>query len=245
MKRKRIVINLEKQKSPPAEAPQEGSRRQPEVAANESKRGLGRPLLIIGLILLVIIGGVIGGAYYKWRSYQKSPAYALALLADAAQRNDIATVDSLFDTEKITDDFVEQVRQRTSNPTPLPFQVGPSVPTLTPKMRQTAHDELVKELQRLTAPAKGRPFILVALAATYFADIKEENKVAHADVNIIDEQLQLTMQQDAGRWRITAVQDDKLTKKVADAVMKTIPSPKDQIQDQILKQLDQFRNSNK
>jgi len=42
------------------------------------------------------------------------------------------------------------------------------------------HDSFVSELKRLTEPASGKPFILVSLAINSFADIKQENNVAHA-----------------------------------------------------------------
>jgi len=246
MKRKRIVIKLGRSgdTKPPSSPPAGPANDKPEAipSASEERRGIGRPLMIIGIVLVVLIAGAIGGVYFWWRNYQATPAYSLAILADAAQRNDTAAIDNLFDTDKITDDFVAQVRERTSA-SPVNSLFGSSVPTITPKMRQVAHDELIKELQRLTVPAKGKPFVLVALAVTSFADIKQENNTAHAKVNIIDEQLELTMQREAERWRIIAVQDDKLTKRVADAVMRNT-SPGDQIQDQILKQLDRFKNNN-
>jgi hypothetical protein len=103
------------------------------------------------------------------------------------------------------------------------------------------HDELVKELHRLTEQAAGKPFILVALAITRFADIKEENNVAHATVNIKDEHLQLTMQPATppGRWRITAVQDDKLVTVIAESVKRNL-SP-GALQDAVQKQLDKLK----
>jgi hypothetical protein len=234
MKRSRIVINFDKLR--------DGTRR--GFAGKKSRGGLGKPLLIIAVVLLLIVAGVVGGGYLWWRHYQNSPAYSLAILADAAQRNDTATIDSILDTDKVTDDFVSQVRQRATGSASSaigsvwPTQADSATSSLSPKLKQTVHDELVKELQRLSEQAAGKPFILVALAITRFADIKEENNVAHATVNIKDEHLQLTMQpaSSPGRWRITAVQDDKLATVISDSVKRNL-SP-GALQDEIQKQLD-------
>jgi hypothetical protein len=232
MKRNRIVINLDK---PPG--------------GSGKRRGLARIVLIIAVVLLLLAGGVAAGGYLWWRNYQSSPAYSLAVLADASQRNDNATVDSMLDMDKVTDDFVSQVRQHTAGsyssalPSDWSAKLDSLVTAVTPKLKETVHEEMMKELQRLTAPAAGKPFILVALAIKYFANIKEENNVAHATVNIKDEHLQLTMQPAAtsGRWRITAVQDDKLATAIADSVKRDLPSSGAKLQGEINKQLDKLK----
>ena len=241
MKRNRIVINFDR--SPRGSAGKKGRR-----------GGLGRLLIIVAVVLLLLVGGVVGGVYFWWRQYQNSPAYALAVLADASQRDDTATVDGILDTDKVTDDFVAQVRERIGGSAAAaigsvwPAQTDSALQTLSPKLKQTVHDELVKEVQRLTGPAAGKPFIVVALAITRFADIKEENNVAQVKLNIKDEHLELTMQPSSpspqpggGRWRITAVQDDKLAKLIADGVTRNLPSSGAQVQDEIRKQLDKLK----
>lgn len=232
-KRNRIVINLDSNAG--------GSAR--------PRRGrIGRVLLIIAFVLLVLVGGVVAAGYFWWRHYQSSPAYTLAVLADASQRKDTATVDSILDTEKITDDFVAQVRQRTAGSVLNSLwsaQVDSALPSVTPKLRETVHDEIVKELQRLTEPAAGKPFILVALVIGRFADIKQENNTAQAQVKISDEQLRLTMQSAGERWRITAVQDDKLAREISDELIRNLPAKGSELQDEIRKRLEKMKNGTK
>lgn len=236
IRRNRIVINVNQ---PPGG---QGS------SGRKAGRGIGLPLIIVGVVLLLLIGGVAGGGYFWWRNFQGSPAYSLALLADASQRNDNATVDSLLDMDKVTDDFVAQVRKHTAGsysslPSDWSAKLDSVVTALTPRLKETVHDELMKELQRLTARAAGKPFIVVALAIKYFATIKEENNVATAVVNIKDERLQLTMQPDAGHWRITGVQDDKLAKMISDRVKGNLPATTAPLQDEIHKQLDKLKEN--
>ena len=231
LRRNRIVIDLDQ-----ARADHQGR-------AGRSRR-VSRILGIIAVVLVVIIIGVAAGGYFWWRHYQSTPAYSLAILADASQRNDQATVDSILDIDKVTDDLVSQVRQHLTGsyssliPSDWSAKVNSALPSVTPRLKETVHDALVKELRRLTEPAAGKPFIMIALAITGFADIKEENNVASAVVNVKDEQLRLTMQPEAGHWRITAVQNDKLAKMIADNVKGNLPAP---LHDEINKQLDKLK----
>ena len=232
MKRNRIIINLDKSRGSSGKRP---------------RGGLARALIIIAVVLLLLAGGILGGGYLWWRRYQSTPAYSLAILADASQRNDQATVDSILDMDKVTEDFVAQIRQRSTGsasslfPSDWATKVDSAALSVTPKLKQTAHDEMVKELHRLTEPAAGKPFILIALAITGFVNIKEENSTAQAVVNIKDEQLRLTMQPEAGRWRITAVQNDKLAKMIAEGVKSNLQKTSSPLQEEVNKQLDKIK----
>src|SRR5260370_13981261 len=110
MKRNRIVINFH------PDQPQRGAKEAPRAvvalgpAARRSR--VGRVLGIIAIIVVVFVFGIAAGAYFWWQHFESSPAYSLAVLADAAQRDDTTTIDSVLDSDKITDDFVSQVRQR-------------------------------------------------------------------------------------------------------------------------------------
>jgi hypothetical protein len=236
MARNRIVINLDPN--------------QPGARKRRGGRGIAKPLLIIAIILLLIVGGLAAGGFFWWRSYQNSPKYALALLADAAQRDDAATVDSLLDIQKIGSDFTAQVRQRVPTPSVpsslLPSQADAIKSSASAKLNDTIHEQLVKEIKDLTDVAAGKPFVLIAVAVPRYVDMKQTDKTAQATVNIKDEQIQLTMQTDGptgssiGGWKIVAVKDDKLAKMVGEAIMKSAPSTGTQIEDQIKRQLDRL-----
>ena len=224
LKRNRIVIPLDK-----ARADKPG-----RVRVHRSGQA-GRVLLFIGIVLVVVIIGALAGGYFWWRHYQGQPAYSLALLVDAAQRNDGAEIDRLLDMDKITTDFVKQVQARVPGSSLLPAQIEQN---LAPKLKPTVRDELIKEIQRLTERAAGKPFPLVALAVPYFVDIKQDGNVATAEMKLQDEQIKLTMQADAaGRWQTVAVQDDKLADLIADNVKKNLPKSPAQWQDALEKQL--------
>jgi uncharacterized membrane protein len=224
LKRNRIVIPLDQAH------PKEPGR----VRARRSGRA-GRVLGFIAIVLVVVIIGALAGGYFWWRHYQSQPAYSLALLVDAAQRNDGPEIDRLLDMDKITTDFVAQVKARVPGSSLLSAQVEQN---LTPKLKPTLRDELIKEVQRLTERANGRPFPLVALAVPYFVDIKQDGNAATAEMKLQDEQIKLTMQADSsGRWQTVAIQDDKLADLIADNVKKNLPKSPAQWQDALEKQL--------
>ncbi len=224
LKRNRIVIPLDQAR---ADEPGRGRERRSGRA--------GRVLGFIAIILAVVIIGALAGGYFWWRHYQSRPAYSLALLVDAAQRNDGAEIDRLLDLDKITTDFVTQVKVRVPGSSLLPAQVEQ---TLTPKLKPTVRDELIKEVKRLSERAAGKPFPLVALAVPYFVEIKEEGNAATAVMKLEDQQIKLTMQADrAGRWQTVAIQDDKLADLIADKVKRDLPKSPTQWQDALEKQL--------
>src|SRR5258708_10927868 len=184
LRRNRIVITLDK-----ARADEQG-----RVPAQRSRSRVGRVLGFIAIVLVIVIIGALAGGYFWWRHYQAQPAYSLALLVDAAQRNDSAEIDRLLEMDKITTDFVTQVKVRVPGSALLPAQVEQ---TLTPKLKPTVREELIKQVQRLTERAAGKPFPLVALAVPYFVDIKQSGNAATAEIKLQDEQIKLTMQADA------------------------------------------------
>ena len=233
MKRNRIVINLdEKQTS--------------RAAGKRAGGGIRKPLLIIAVLLLVLVGGTAAGGYFWWRHYQSSPGYSLALLVDGAQRNDTAAVDRILDTEKISQDFVSQVRLKLPNAplysSVLPAQVDSAKASVSAKLKDTVHEQLMKEVRDLTDVAAGKPFFIVALAIPRFVDIRQQDKTAQATAHIKEQEIQLTMQTDGERWRVIAVKDDRLAQMVADSLVRSVPTNGSQLQDAIKKQLDKIQD---
>jgi hypothetical protein len=229
MKRNRIVINFD---DPAAASGRGGASRR-----RSSGRGIGRVLGVIAILLVLIVGGLVAGGFFWWRHYQSGPAYSLALLVDATQRKDQQAVDNILDTDKIATDFVSQIRARVPSSAIWASQIDLTKMSSSAKVKETLHDQLVKELQRLTDVAADKPFVIIALAVPRFADIKQENNVAHATVSLKDEQIQLTMVQTGDRWRVTAVQDEKLARLLAQAMVNNLPTNGGHIQDELQRQL--------
>ncbi len=195
------------------QAQQQGGARR--GVAGESRGGLRWILLLIAVLLIMFVVGVAGAA----------------------------AVDGLLDTDKVTADFISQVSQRLSGSllnSRSSDQIDSAISTLTPKLRETVHDQFLQELHRLTEPAAGKPFFIIALGIGQFADIKQENNLAQVKVNVRDDHLEFTMQPDADHWRIIAVKDDKMAQLIADNVMKNLPRGRNGWQDEVRKQMERF-----
>ena len=96
-RRKRIVINLDQAGG--KGIPRRG-RRWRKVPA------------VLGVIVVAMVVLAAAGAYLWWAHYKTTPAYSLALLVDAAQRDDMATVDQQVDTDKILNDLAAKVTEK-------------------------------------------------------------------------------------------------------------------------------------
>ena len=234
-KRNRIVIDLNQ---PAGVAPKRPGLRR-------SSR-LGRVLAIISIVLVLFVVAIAAGGYFWWQHYKAQPAYTLALLVDAAQRDDKQEMDRILDIDKIAESFVGDVRARLTGSSILnnilPSQVDQIAANLTPQLKETLREILPGEIQRITEPAKGKPFFLIALGVPYFADVKQNGETATADLKSKDEQIQLTMQQQGGdSWRIQAIKDDRITGIIADAARKGLSERGSQLQDELRKQLKDWK----
>jgi len=119
----------------------------------------------------------------------------------------------------------------------LPSQIDQTVASITPKLKETLQEVLPQEIQRVSESAKGKPFILIALGVPYLANIKQDGATATADIKFKNEQIQLTMQQEAGSWRIVSIKDDRLATIIADAAKKGLTQRGSQLPDEVNKQL--------
>jgi len=230
-KRNRIVIDLN-QPPPPGGFGRRGRKRGGRV---------GRVLAVIGVLLLVAIIGIAAGGFFWWQHFKSGPSYALAMLVDASQRNDTQQVDRALDIDKIAEGFVADVRSKLTGSSLvnslLPSQADQIAANITPKLKETLREVLPPEIQRVSAPAKGKPFFLIALSVAYFATVQQDAANARIDLKFKDEQIQLTMLQTGDGWRVTSIKDDRLTTIIADAARNGASQRGQQFQDEIMRRL--------
>jgi uncharacterized membrane protein len=227
--RSRIVVEFEKAKQL-AHLPKSGT-------------SGARILLIVLVVLGVLLAGLIAGGYFYWQSYKTRPAYTLALLVDATQRNDQAAFDQIVDTDKIVQNFVPQVTEKaigryaSALTASLRKQVEQLVPKLLPGVKQQVRDEVTRQVKELSERAGNWPFPIVALGVPYVADIKEEGDAATVDVTLKDRSVQLTMQRNGEQWKIVAVKDDALAARIVDDIAKNLPAIGSELEREIRKNL--------
>ncbi len=225
----RIVINFERARQM-VHVPKRGSR--------------GAKILgIVALLLVIIVVGAAVGGYFWWQSYKSKPAYSLALLVDAVQRNDTAAFDEIVDTNKIVDGFVPQVTEKAFGryanalTEPVKKQIESLVPTLLPGIKDKVHEEVVTQVKELSSRAEGKPFILVAIGIPYVVDIKEDGDTAKVNVTLKDRPVVLTMNKNGERWKIVAITDDEMTARIVDKIMKDLPAIGSELEKEIRKRV--------
>jgi hypothetical protein len=231
-KRNRIIISLERARTaahiPPL--PKRGSR--------------GSRILAVGCLgLVVIILGVAVGAFLWYQNYKTKPAYSLALLVDAVQRDDEAAFNELVDTDKVVENFVPQVTEKAIGryaaalTAPVRKQVEALVPKLLPGIKAQVREEVSKKIKELAARAEGKPFFLIALGMPYIVDVKEDGDTANVMANLNDRQVELTMVRNESRWKIVAVKDDVMAAQLVDRIIKDLPAIGSDLEKQIRKNL--------
>jgi hypothetical protein len=218
--RNRIVINLDSPASPSArrQSPAHRTRRWPKVLA------------ILAAFVLVIVVGLAAGGYLWWRHYQSTPAYSLALIIDAAQRDDMTEFQKRIDEDEIAKNMMAAVSQKAAGRYGLAMsgsvqqQIDKLMPSLLPRVKQTIHEEVLKEVKEFAGKTQPKPFIVVALAVPSFVTITSQGDTAKASALLQERALELTMRRDAQRWKVTAFNDDVLIQRVVDSVMKEFPA---------------------
>jgi uncharacterized membrane protein len=228
-KRSRIVVQLDRAREM-AQMPKKGSRG-------------ARVLLIVLLVIAALLVGLAIGFFFWWRSYKTGPAYSLALIVDAAQRNDAAGIDEIIDTNKVVENFAPQVTEQATGRlgtalTPgLRKQVEALVPKLLPRVQQIVHEEVVRQVKELGARAEGKPFFLIALAIPYIVDITEDGDTAKAVATHNDRTIELAMQRNGERWKIVGLKDEVLAKRVVDNIAKDLPAIGSSVEKEVRKQI--------
>lgn len=214
-RRSRIVIDVARVE---AEARERKQRRFGRFGRLMSVTGLA----VAGLVLLLLVGG-----YAWWRGYERSPAYSLALLADAAQRGDTVAVESLVNADEIAKGFIPQVINKlTAADSPVPpqarGQLTSVIPQLLSHMGEGVRDEIAQEMKALS---KGHTsFFLTALAVKSAADVKEQGDKAVVTTRVGERTVELTMARDEERWKVVTVKDDRLAGDIAARLASNIPA---------------------
>jgi hypothetical protein len=224
-KRSRIVVNLDSAGAQQGQQGQQAYQGQPLY--NDVKRRRKKWPLVLGSILLLL---VVGGFVF-WQFYKTRPAYSLALLVDAAQRNDPAAFDGVVDTGKVLQSFAPQVvdeatgRLGTALTPAMRQRIETLVPTLIPNVAENVRGEVMKQVREITARAEGKPFFLIALIIPYIVDIKQEGDTAIIKAKEAGRNLELTMQRTPEkRWKVVAVKDETLAKRIVDDIAGYLPA---------------------
>jgi hypothetical protein len=227
-----IVVNLDKaeNKNDLPDARKESSPVSPSEDTIK-KRSIVRTILKgIGYLLLaaLLIGGVGGYLYLQY--YKTTPAYSLAMVVDAARRDDKLGLAVLVDTDKIVDAFVPQITDKAVElygrglPPALIQKLALVAAPVLPALKERARVELPRVIREKTKTVENVPFLFVAIGASQTLEIKEENGFAWVKSTMPDRPLELKMQRKGDLWQIVEVKDDELARKIAEQIGQQIIS---------------------
>ncbi|HJT67467.1 MAG TPA: hypothetical protein VJ749_13495 [Pyrinomonadaceae bacterium] len=212
----RIVINLEPGKASAAARPK-GRRRWLRILGVLA-------ILFVAVIVVVAIAG-----FFSWRRFQASPEYSLALLVDAAQRNDQEQLAKLIDDDELSKNMIAAVNQKAAarygsaiNAT-TQQQIDKLMPALLPQVKQTIHNEVTNRIKAVAASSEPKPFIVLLVTVPSLVKITTEGDTAKATASASNSNIDLTMRRDSDRWKVVGVNDDALVQRVVDSVMKDLP----------------------
>jgi hypothetical protein len=215
--RQKIVINLD---APTTEG-----------ARSVRKRRRWRRVLGIraALALLGVVVAAVGG-FLLWRRYQSSPTYTLALIFDAAQRNDLTEFQKHIDDEEIAKNMSASVSQKAAARygyainNSMQERIDSMMPSLVPKVKQEVQSELLNAMAAFAAAPEKRSFISILGAVQSLMTITTVGDSARATGKMAGYNLELMMRRDADGWKVVDVKDDMITQRIVDSVMKELPA---------------------
>lgn len=190
---------------------------------------------------LLLAGVVVCFAW--WQYFKTTPAYSLALLVDAAQRNDQAAFDRVVDLDQVIDTFIAQAAQGSTmglTPelvTPVRMQLQSLAPETSAGVKQVVKEEIRTRINELAASSGARPFMVTAVAMPFVADIKQTGDIALVRINDND-QVEVRMERhDGSDWKVISLRDQALAARVVQGMIKNLPRSDSQFDQQIRRQL--------
>jgi hypothetical protein len=178
--------------------------------------------IFISLILLAVVVTAAGCLY--WRSLKTTPQYSLALLIDAARRNDKSAVGSLVDTDKVVDDFVPQIVNSAVDmygrglPAQTIANLAVVAQPIMPALKDRARTELPRVIRDRTSKFDYVPFPAIVMGADRYLDIKINGDTASVTSKIPDKPLELKMTRIGDHWQVVGIEDKDLAENIARTV---------------------------
>jgi len=179
-------------------------------------------ILGVALILFLIVGGI--GSYFYWQSLKKTPQYSLALLVDAARRDDQKAVDELVDTNQIVEDFMPQITAKAVElygrgvPPATIQKMAQIAAPLMPAVKQRARAEVPELIREKTRQFENYPFWTIAVGAERFLEIIREGDKSFVRSKLPNQSLEVTLKRSGERWQVIAVKDEVLAQRVAEKI---------------------------
>lgn len=184
---------------------------------------LKRPFLIAIIVVasLFAVAGVGGFIYYQ--SLKQTPQYSLALIVDAAKRDDKATVNELIDIESVVDDFMPQIVKKAVElygrgmPDAVIQKVEQLVAPVMPAVKERAKAQIALVIRDRTEQFGDVPFFTMVLGADRYLDVEVNGDTATVKSKT-SRPFVLIMRKSGERWKIVGIRDDQLATDIARSI---------------------------
>lgn len=214
----KIVVDLQNKEE------DESNENVPEFSAFQQKEKRGifvkvLKILTISVAALLLIS-LIGGFFY-WRYLKTTPQYSLALIINAARRDDKKAIDELVDLDAIVEDFLPQVVNkavelygRGVDPEIIKKATVAAAPLL-PVVKLRAKAELPDLIAERTKRFKNIPFWVIAVGAKRYLNIEQKGDKATITSKSKERPLEFEMKMNGTKWQIVAVKDEQTAQNIA------------------------------
>ncbi len=180
--------------------------------------------LIAGTVALtlVVVSLIVGLIYYH--QLRSSPEYSLALLVDAAKRDDNDEIDTIVDINAVVEDFMPQVTAKAIElygrglPPETIQRATLLARPLMPAVKDRARAELPRVIRERTAKYGDVPFFAMVMGANKYLDVTVADDLAIVNSKLMDHPLEMRMRWNGERWQIVGVKDDKLATSIAQKI---------------------------
>jgi hypothetical protein len=177
-------------------------------------------LSIVGILIALMLVASFTG-YLYWRSFIDTPQYSLALLVDAARRDDQNEIDRLVAIDTVVDEFMPQITGkaielygRGLSPQTIARVAKVATPVV-PAIKQRARAELPKLIRKKTERFENVPFAAMVLGAEKYLDIRRTGNTAIIRSKLPEHVFEVRMQRSGTGWKIVGVRDDELATDIA------------------------------
>ena len=180
-----------------------------------------RPFIIAAVVALsiLLIAGVGGLLYYQ--SLKQTPQYSLALLVDAAKRDDTQTVNELIDIDAVVEDFVPQIMTRAIElfgrgmPVGVVQKAAKLAEPIMPAIKDRVRAQLALVIRDRTERFGRVPFVVMVFGADRYLDFEVTGDTAIVKSKSGERPFQMKMRRSGDRWQIVGVRDDQLATDIA------------------------------
>ncbi len=175
----------------------------------DSRPSRWRLLFLVPIFLLVIS---TFAAFMWWQYHKTTPAYSLAILVDAAERNDAAAFDQVFDVDQVVERFAWELAQNKGVDLPdwLSNGLKSVSPPLIERIKPIVREGVRRRIHELGGQSEGKPFLFTALGVLLRTNVFKDGDKASATITDREQAMELNLLRTDGHWKVVSVKDDAL-----------------------------------